>query len=174
MGAGIQPVRPPTLPLDSSPARNAWRRKGAPPESSASQAAGSMPVMLVEIFVRIERSHASRAGGSNGLTIHMIRDIASGKYPGNAGGRRRPIAAGLDDDVTIAHVQLPGEYSRVRGVPDGYEGAGDVECLDGAAMLAGPDVHTVHPGLIANDLVHGVVPGDAHLAGLFEREQPVL
>src|SRR5437868_3900194 len=104
MGTGCQPVLCPTHPVFSSAARNAWRRNGAPPVSSASQAVGSMSVMLVEIFIRIERSHASGTGGSNGLTIHMIRDIASGKYPRNAGGVGRAVAAGLDDDVAVAHV----------------------------------------------------------------------
>ena len=45
-----------------------------------------MSVMLVEVFVRIERSHASGSGGGDGLTIHVIGDVASGEYAGNAGG----------------------------------------------------------------------------------------
>ena len=72
--------------VSSSAARNAWRRKGEPPASSASQAAGSMSVMLVEVFVRIERSHASGSGGGDGLTIHVIGDVARGEHAGHAGG----------------------------------------------------------------------------------------
>src|SRR6185503_8017297 len=113
MGAGCQPVRRPTQPVSSSAARKAWRRNGEPPWSSASQAAGSMSVILVEVLVRIERSHASGSGGCDGLTIHVIGDVASGKYPRNAGGRGRAVTAALDGDVAGAHVELPGEDAGV-------------------------------------------------------------
>src|ERR1044071_4224966 len=82
MGAGVQPLWPPTQPLDSRPARNACRRNGAPSPTSASHAAGSMAVMLVEVFVRIERRHASASCGRDGLTIHVIGDGACGEYAG--------------------------------------------------------------------------------------------
>src|ERR1044071_2516788 len=99
MGAGVQPVWPPTLPLDSSPARNACRRKGAPSPTSASHAAGSMAVMLVEVFVRIECRHASASCGRDGLTIHGIGDVARREHARHAGGRGRAVAAALDRDV---------------------------------------------------------------------------
>src|SRR5688500_2314583 len=136
-GAGSQPVPAPTQPLFSSVARNAWRRNGEPPASSASHAAGSIVQILVEIFVRIERSHASGSGGSDGLTIHVIGDIARGKHAGNAGGGGTAFGAALDGDVTVAHVELAGEYSGVGRVTDGDERAGDVEGLDRAAVLRG-------------------------------------
>src|SRR4051812_41338616 len=129
IGAGIQPASGPTQPVRSSAARKAWRRKGAPPESSASQAAGSMSEMLVEVFVRIECSHASGSGRGDGLTIHVIGDIASGEHPCHARGRGRALAATLDGDVAIAHVELAREDAGVRRVPDGDERARDVERL---------------------------------------------
>ncbi len=46
--------------------------------------------------------------------------------------------------------------------------------LDGAAVLRGLDAHAVHAGLVADDFIDGVIPGDAYLAGLLEREQPIL
>src|SRR5262245_11554308 len=109
MGVGYQPVSAPTQPVRSRVARKAWRRKGEPPASSASHADGSMSEMLVEIFVRIERSHASASRGSDGLTIHMIRDIASGEHTRNAGGGGRAVTAALDADVAVAHVELARE-----------------------------------------------------------------
>ena len=36
------------------------------------------------------------------------------------------------------------------------------------------DAHAVHAGLVADDFIDGVIPRDAHLAGLLEREQPIL
>src|SRR5215510_4608084 len=111
-GAGFQPVPGPVQFEFSSAARKAWRRNGEP-GLSASQAAGSMSVILVEILVRIQRSHASAARGCNGLTIHVIGDIASGKYARNAGGRGRAVAAALDDDVTVTHLELAGENARI-------------------------------------------------------------
>ena len=38
----------------------------------------------------------------------------------------------------------------------------------------GLDAHAVHAGIVADDLVDRVIPGDAHLAGLLEREQAIL
>ena len=49
-----------------------------------------------------------------------------------------------------------------------------VEGFDGAAVLRRLDVHAVHAAVVADDLVDGVIPRDAHLAGLLEREQAVL
>src|SRR5688572_2246061 len=174
MGAGYQPVSVPTQPVRSSVARKAWRRKGEPPASSASQAAGSMSEMLVEIFIRIESRHASGSGRSDGLTIHVIGDIASGEHAANAGGRGAAFRAALDREVAVAHVELARENARVRRVPDGDERSGDVQRLDGAAVFGGLDVHAVHAGLITEDLIDGVIPRDAHLACLLECEQPVL
>src|SRR5262245_53270988 len=102
-----------------------------------------MSVILVEILVRIERSHAPGTCRGDGLTIHMIRDIASGKYPRNAGRRRRAIRAALDDDVAFAHVELPGEDAGIRRMPDGDEGAGDVQGFDGSAVVGRLDLHAV-------------------------------
>src|SRR5690349_14067297 len=161
-------------PVVSSAERNACRRNGDPPWSSASQAAGSMSVMLVEIFIRIERSHASGSGGSDGLTIHMIGDIASGEYAGNAGGSRRAVAARLDDDVAVTHVELAGEDARNRRVADGDERAGHVDDLGRTTVHGRLDAYPVHARVVADDLVDFMVPGDAHLAGLLEREQAVL
>ena len=65
-----------------------------------------MAVMLVEVFVRIERSHAAGSGGGDGLTIHVIGHVASGEYTGNAGGGGGAVSAALDDDVAVTHVEL--------------------------------------------------------------------
>ena len=61
-----------------------------------------MLAMLVEKFVRIERSHASGTGGSDGLTIHVIRDIAGGEYAGYARRGRATFAATANAYVTVA------------------------------------------------------------------------
>ena len=95
-----------------------------------------MSVMLVEILVRIERSHASGSGGSDGLTIHVIGDVTGGEHAGHAGGGGRALTAALDGDVAVAHVELAGEDAGVRRVADGDERAGDVQGFDGAAVLA--------------------------------------
>src|SRR5688572_9506139 len=131
MGAGIHPVLPPTQPVASRPARNSWRRKGAPPVSRASQAARSMSEILVEVLVRIESSHASASSGCDGLTIHVIGDIASGKYSGHAGGGGAAVTAGLDHDIAFAHLELSGKDAGVRCMTDGDEGTGHIEVFDG-------------------------------------------
>jgi len=59
-------------------------------------------------------------------------------------------------------------------VTDGDERAGDVDVLDGAAVFRGLDAHAVHAARVADDLIHRVIPRDPDLAGLLEREQPVL
>src|SRR6185295_8046248 len=143
MGAGVQPLWPPTQPLDSRPARNACRRNGAPSPTSASHAAGSMAVMLVEVFVRIERRHASASCGRDGLTIHVIRDVARGEYAGHAGGRRRALAAALDGDVAVTHVELAREDAGIGCVADRDECAGDIDVLGGAVRRGRLDAHAI-------------------------------
>jgi hypothetical protein len=133
-----------------------------------------MSDMLVEIFVRIERSHASGSGGGDGLTIHVIGDVASGEDPGHAGGRCRAVAAALDDDVAVAHLELAREDAGVRRMTDGDERARGLDVLDRAAVLRGLDAHAVHAGIVADDLVDGVVPHDTDLARLLEGEQAIL
>ena len=41
----------------------------------------------LQIFVRVERGHASGAGRGDGLAIDMIGHIAGGEYAGDAGAR---------------------------------------------------------------------------------------
>src|SRR5688572_699062 len=103
-----------------------------------------MPVMLVEIFVRIESSHASGAGGSDGLTIHVIGDVAGGKDTCHAGGGGGALAAALDDDVAVTHVELAGEDAGIGGMADGDERTGHIQGFDGAAVFGGLDVYAVH------------------------------
>src|SRR5689334_17897407 len=102
-----------------------------------------MSVMLVEIFVRIEGSHATGSGRRDGLAIHVIGDVARGEHAGHARGRRGSITAALDGDVTVTHVELARENARVRRVADGDESAGDVERFDSAAVRGRLDVHAV-------------------------------
>jgi hypothetical protein len=75
--------------------------------------------------------------------------------------------------VAAAHVQLPVEQAGVGRVADGDEEAGDGQRLAERA-IAVTQPHTVHAGRIAQHLVHGMVPDDAHLALRDARKQPVL
>src|SRR5262245_2639154 len=84
-------------------------------------------VELVQIFVRIERCHAAGTGGGDRLAIDMIGDVARSEHAGHARLRRVAAEAGLYDQVTAFHFQLPFEELRVRRMADRDEYAGDVE-----------------------------------------------
>src|SRR5688572_8111830 len=174
MGEGCQPVSRPTQPVFSSAARNAWRRNGESPPASASHSAGSMAEILVEVLVRIQRCHAARARRSDGLALDVVRHVAGRKYTGNTRGGSRAVGAAPDREIAVLHVELAGEDSRVGRMADGDERAGDVDFLDGAVSGRRFDAHAIHAALVADDFLHGVVPGDAHLACFLEREEAVL
>src|SRR5690606_27413713 len=135
------------------------------------RAAGS--VALVEELLGIQRRHAAGAGRGDRLAVDLVGNVAGGEHARHAGGGGIALQPGPDLDVAVAHLQLPLEQRGVRGVADGDEEAlhGD---LAGAVVPGRADAHAGDAAVVAQHLVHRVVPDDLDLAGLGLGEQLVL
>ena len=75
--------------------------------------------VVVEVFFSVQRRHATRTGRSDRLAIHMVGDIAGGKYSCDGGGCRIALAATLDAQVAIMHRQLSSEQIGIGFVSNG-------------------------------------------------------
>ena len=69
----------------------------------------------------VDRSHASRSRGGDGLAVGVVLDVAAGEHSGDVGSAR----ARFGDEIS-------GEERGVRLVPDGDEHPGDGEIGLGA------------------------------------------
>lgn len=72
---------------------------------------GSVP--LVQEPLRIQRCHAAKAGGGDGLAIHLVGHITCGEHAGDAGLGGVAFQAGLDLQVAISHLQLAFEQRSI-------------------------------------------------------------
>lgn len=87
--------------------------------------------------VGVERRHAARGGGGDGLTVGLVLHVACGEDAGNAGGGSGGAARAGRDDVAAVELELALEEGRVRTVADGDEDAFNVDCLVGFALRGG-------------------------------------
>src|SRR5208283_650952 len=126
-----------------------------------------------EIRFGVERGHAAGTGAGDCLAIDMVGDIAGGKHPAHTGLRGIALAASLDHDVAVLHLQLVHEQLRVRCVADGDEHAvrGNRARRTVAGMLY---PHRLDPVRVTEHLVKNVVKHDADIAAVTAlREQAV-
>src|SRR5580700_4514683 len=104
----------------------AWSKENEP----AGSALRALPrVDRLEVTVRIERGHAARAGGGDGLAVDVIGYVAGGKHPGNAGGGGITVESAPDGEVALAHRELAVEKCGIGGVADGDEETRDLKSV---------------------------------------------
>ena len=87
----------------------------------------------------------------------MVRDVAGREYSGDACGGGIALAAALDPDISVFHVQLALEKLRIGGVTDSDEHPLHLELLRSSAadvLDPGPG----HAGLVPHDFVKRMVP----------------
>jgi hypothetical protein len=72
-----------------------------------------------QVAFRVQCGHGAGAGGSDGLAVDGIGDIARRKHPRHTGRRGIPTAACIDHDLAVIHLQLAVEHLRVWLVTDG-------------------------------------------------------
>src|ERR671936_63079 len=117
----------------------------------------------IEVFLRVKRRHAPRAGAGDCLPIDVILHVAGGEYAGDAGGRRHAFSAAARDDVAVMHLELAGKDLRVGSMADGDEKPfrPDVAPL---CLLELVHADPGHPALVAQHLVDHRVEHQADLA----------
>src|SRR5665811_1408695 len=71
-----------------------------------------------EILVRIQCRHTARRRAGDSLAINLVLHIARRKHAGTAGRRGIAMRAALRLDVTVDHLQLPGENVGIGLVAD--------------------------------------------------------
>jgi hypothetical protein len=113
-----------------------------------------------QIFVGIESGHAAGTGGGHSLAIHVIGDIAGGKYPRYARRRCLAVETSFDHDVAAAHLELFLEELGVWLMAHRNEDTVHVQRMHCIA------VHGVQPdagdaGIVAQDFFDRVIPNDA-------------
>jgi len=75
----------------------------------------------LEIALRIECGHASRASAGDCLTIDMILHVAGGKYTRNIGRSGIALQTAARFDITIIHLKLSSKKIGVGLMPDRNE-----------------------------------------------------
>src|SRR5207248_11220751 len=89
----------------------------------------SLSCLDLEVRLRVERRHAPCPRARDGLTIHMVGDVPRRENAGDARRCRVALAAPLDSNVAIVHIELALEELSVGRMPDGDEHALHVELL---------------------------------------------
>lgn len=115
-----------------------------------------MLFQVIQIFFRIQRRHAAAGGAGYRLAVNVVLHIASGEYAGNAGCRRIALRAAAGHDVTVLHVQLPGEDIGIGFVADRDKHALQIDRLRSVIERAS-DTHAGYAGLIAKHLIQHMV-----------------
>src|SRR5471030_898187 len=67
----------------------------------------------VQVFLRVERSHASGRGAGHRLPVDVVLHVAGGEYARNARGSRVALASAVRDDVAAFHLDMALEDLRV-------------------------------------------------------------
>src|SRR5476651_2413927 len=131
---------------------------------------GSPLIQVVQVFFRVQRRHAARAGAGHGLAIYVVLYVSRREYAGYAGGGRIALVTAAGEDVAVLHFELPLEDLRIGRVADGDEQSMNPEVL-GNAALGVLDAYSGDTGFVPKHLIKHAVPLDADVAALGLRHE---
>src|SRR5690606_28984931 len=156
-------------------ASRSWGRVGAMGEGQAARRSGvaRRSAALVQEPLGVECGHAAEAGRGDRLTVDLVGDVAGGEHALDRGFGGTAGQARADVEVAVVHRQLAFEQRGVGRMADRDEEAVHVD-LAGAAVLHRLQAHACDARVVAQHLVHGVVPHRLDLARGNLGEQLVL
>lgn len=82
-----------------------------------------LSIVLFKKTLRVQRRHAACAGAGDGLTVHVVLHVASGKNARHAGHGGEALQASARDDVAVLHIQLTFKNIGIRVMADRDEAA---------------------------------------------------